>query len=260
MENPSTDASVDAREVAHFQQLAETWWQSDGPFWPLHTLNKLRIQWIVDQLQKSGRCNDQDSLPLVGLSVLDVGCGGGILSESLARVGATVLGIDVVEKNIHIARTHAVSSGLDIDYQLTTAESLRENGQHFDVVFNMEVVEHVADVNAFMSACNSLVKPGGATFIATINRNWLSWLVAIIGAEYILRWLPKGTHHYSMLRKPAEITALLAQDHFAVQNMTGIAVNPFSRAMKITPVRWINYMLYATRQQKSISDDRTTTP
>ena len=239
--------SVDAREVAHYQKLADAWWDPTGPFWPLHTLNNVRIEWIVRQIRQSMPERDQSSLPLEGLSVLDVGCGGGILSESLSQLGAKVMGIDVVEKNIQVARKHATAE-LDIDYQHTTAEVLRESGQRFDMVFNMEVVEHVADLNSFMSACNALVKPGGATFIATINRNWLAWLIAIVGAEIILGWLPRGTHHYHMLRQPSEINHFLKQDNFIVQNTVGVAVNPINRTMKITRMLWVNYMLHATRQ------------
>ena len=240
--------SVDVRELAHYQKLADTWWDPTGPFWPLHTLNNLRIEWIVREIRQSMPGRDQTTLPLNGLSVLDVGCGGGILSESLAQLGATVLGIDVVEKNIQVARKHAAAAELDIDYQLTTAEALKDSGQRFDVVFNMEVVEHVADLGSFMSACNALVKPDGATFIATINRNWLAWLIAIVGAEIILRWLPRGTHHYHMLRQPSEINRFLKQDQFLVQNTAGVAVNPMNRTMKITRMLWVNYMLHATRQ------------
>ena len=241
--------SIDAQEVAYYQKLADTWWEPEGPFWPLHTLNNLRVEWIVEQITESMPERKQTALPLEGLAVLDIGCGGGILSESLARLGAQVMGIDVVEKNIYVARKHALAVGLEVDYQLTTAESLSQSQQRFDVVFNMEVVEHVANLHSFMNACSTLVKPDGATFIATINRNWLSWFIAIIGAEYILRWLPKGTHHYPMLRKPSEIQALLQQDNFIVHNTTGVAVNPFSRTMTLTPVLWINYMFYAIRQE-----------
>ena len=239
--------TIDPSEVAHFQQLAETWWEPHGPFWPLHLLNAVRVKWIFSQLAESMRTCSQSDLPLSGLSVLDVGCGGGILSESLANLGARVTGIDVVDKNIRIARTHAETTRLDIDYQLTSVEALCARGQRFDVLFNMEVVEHVADLNTFMDTCNALLKPGGSTFIATINRNWLSWVVAIFGAEYVLRWLPRGTHHYAMLRKPSELKTLLSRDNFVVQDIVGVAVNPFNRAMKITNITLVNYMLHAIR-------------
>lgn len=243
-------ATVDIREVAHFRKLAETWWDPQGPFWPLHTLNKLRVKWIVNQLREITASDDPDAAPLAGLSVLDVGCGGGILSESLRRLGARVTGIDVVDKNIRIAKTHAASQGLDIEYQLSAVEPLRDYGRQFDVVFNMEVVEHVADLSVFMNACNALVKPGGSTFVATINRNWFAWLIAIFGAEYVLRWLPQGTHRYAMLRKPSEINTLLLRDNFTVRNTAGVAVNPFNKSMKITNVLWVNYMMHATKRGK----------
>lgn len=240
--------SVDEREVAYYQQLADTWWDTDGPFWPLHTLNSVRVKWIVEQIVQLMPGRTSYDLPLKGLSVLDVGCGGGILSESLACLGAQVTGIDVVQKNIQVAGHHAAAAGLDVNYRLTTVEALSDSEQRFDIVFTMEVVEHVANLQTFMSACNAMVKPGGSIFVATINRNWLSWLVAIVGAEYILRWLAKGTHHYCMLRKPREIEALLRQDNFLVRNTAGVAVNPIKRTMQVTSVLWVNYMLHATRR------------
>jgi len=239
--------SIDARELAHYHNLADTWWDATGPFWPLHRLNKVRVDWILAQISSSQFQAENSAQPLQGLSVLDIGCGGGILSESLARLGAQVTGVDVVEKNIFIAKKHAADSNLKIDYQHTTAEALSESNYRFDIVFNMEVVEHVADLSSFMSACNNLVKPGGATFVATINRNWLAGLVAIIGAEYVLGWLPKGTHRYNLLRKPDEIKTHLTQGGLEIQNASGVTVNPITRSMKLTPKLWINYMLYATK-------------
>lgn len=244
---PSTrSSSVDPREVAHYQALAETWWDKSGPFWPLHQLNQLRIGWIEQQLTRLGMTVNGPQ-PFSGLKVLDVGCGGGILSESLAKLGASVTAIDVVERNIQIARHHAQGEGLNIDYRHQTVESLADTGIRFDVVFNMEVVEHVADLSSFMTACNQLVRPGGATFIATINRNPLAWLVAIIGAEYILRWLPRGTHHYAMLRKPDELADCLAEGELRVQQLTGVGANPFNRRLFLSRSKYVNYMLVATR-------------
>jgi len=239
-----SSTSIDQREVEHFKSIAHTWWDPKGPFWPLHTLNKLRMAWILTQLKKHRLCSDGPSA-LAGLKVLDVGCGGGILSEALAEQGAEVTGLDVVEKNLAIAKTHAENSQLDINYQCLSVEELAQTEQHFDVVFNMEVVEHVADLNSFMTACSALVKPGGHTFIATINRNWLAWLVTIVGAEYVLQWLPKGTHHYSMLRTPKEITELLTRDRFDILHSAGVKVNPFTKRMSIVSSKRINYMLHA---------------
>jgi 2-polyprenyl-6-hydroxyphenyl methylase/3-demethylubiquinone-9 3-methyltransferase len=185
--------------------------------------------------------------PLAGLRALDIGCGGGILSESLARLGATVTGIDVVEKNIRIASHHAQSQDLSIGYEHRTAESMANSGETFDLVFNMEVVEHVADLSAFMAACNRLTAPGGLMFVATINRTWLAWLFAIIGAEQILRWLPKGTHRWRDFRRPSEIEQLLASGGLEVKARSGVAVNPLTRSFQLTRDTRVNYMLAASR-------------
>ena len=245
------DTTIDPREVEFYSQLAETWWDRDGPFWPLHKLNALRLAYIRDHLcQYFGR--DADSTrPLGGLTVLDVGCGGGILSESMALLGASVTGIDIVEKNIHVARLHAQEEGLPIDYRLMTAAELADSGARFDVVLNMEVVEHVADLAAFMRDCNRLTAEDGATFVATINRTPLAWLFAIVGAEYILRWLPRGTHRWRLFRKPRELEALLAEDGLAVRDIAGVAANPFMRSLRRTRLTSVNYMMFCTRHQGS---------
>jgi 2-polyprenyl-6-hydroxyphenyl methylase/3-demethylubiquinone-9 3-methyltransferase len=239
--------SVDPKSNAHFHKLADTWWDADGPFWPLHKLNSLRIEWIMAQLNAKGVLKEPQSL--AGLSVLDVGCGGGILSETLAKLGASVTGIDVVDKNIRIARLHAEAQMLDIDYHLTTTEALAKSGQLYDVVFNMEVVEHVADLTSFMHACNTLVKPGGYQFIATINRNPLAGLIAIFGAEYVLQWLPKGTHQYQKLVKPSEIRTHLNKGNFHEVANTGVKVNPFRKSMSVYSKLWVNYMLLAQKSK-----------
>lgn len=242
------NATIDPKEHDKFHQLADTWWDETGPFWPLHTLNKLRVEWILVQLKSELDLSEStNERPLTGLSVLDIGCGGGILSESLARLGATVTGIDVVEKNIHIAQTHAAKTQLDITYERITVEDMAERGDQFDVVFNMEVVEHVAELDTFLHASQALVKPQGSIFISTINRNIIAWLIAIVGAEYILRWLPKGTHRYALLRKPSEIEPSLINDHFDIKKSVGVAVNPFNKKMRITRSRVVNYMLHAIR-------------
>jgi 2-polyprenyl-6-hydroxyphenyl methylase/3-demethylubiquinone-9 3-methyltransferase len=235
--------TIDPKEVAFYEKLADTWWDLDGPFWPLHKLNALRIEWILSQLNTQ----NQDTQPLAGIKVLDIGCGGGILSESLAKQGANVTAIDVVEKNIKVAKAHAKQSGLQINYQLSSVEQMLETNQQFDIVFNMEVVEHVVDVNSFIRGCNALVKPQGTQFIASINRNWLAFIIAIFGAEYVTGLLPKGTHHYSKLVKPAEIIPLLHADGFELTASTGVAVNPIKRSMKLIKPTWVNYMLAAQK-------------
>ncbi len=239
------DATIDPYEVEHYSKLADTWWDTEGPFWPLHTLNALRVDYIREHLcQRFGRDAAAQS-PLSGLTVLDVGCGGGILSESIARLGARVTAIDVVARNIGVARLHAQASDLDVDYRQQTASDLAAGGEKFDVVLNMEVVEHVADVNAFMDDCCQLTAEGGTMFVATINRNPIAWLVAIFGAEYVLRWLPRGTHRYQMLRKPREIIATLEANHFDVADPVGVRVNPFNRTMALSSMTTVNYMLTA---------------
>lgn len=242
MANLQSD-NIDPKEVAYYEKLAGTWWDLEGPFWPLHKLNALRIEWILEQL----KAQNHKQQPLAELKVLDIGCGGGILSESLAKQGAIVTAIDVVEKNIGIAKSHAEKNGLKVDYQLISVEQMVETKQQFDIVFNMEVVEHVPNVDSFIGACNALVKPGGSHFIASINRNWLAYFIAIFGAEYVTGLLPKGTHHYSQLVKPSELFALLDADGFELTATTGVAVNPIKRSMKLIQPTWVNYMLVAQK-------------
>jgi len=241
------DSTIDQREVEFYTRLADTWWDREGPFWPLHQLNELRTAYILDKLcQHFGRDATSDK-PLDGLRVLDVGCGGGILSESMANYGAQVTGIDIVEKNIRIASLHAAQQDLEIEYGMTTASSLAETGDVFDVVLNMEVVEHVADVDAFMRDCCRLVSATGVMFVATINRNLLSWVVAIVGAEYVLRWLPRGTHRWGWFRTPAETAVQLAKGGLAVEDSAGVTANPFNRRLRMTKSTKVNYMLFAAR-------------
>lgn len=236
-------ASVDPQEAARYAALAETWWDRTGPFWPLHRLNELRVGYIRDMLCSLLQRDAAAPRPLAGVRLLDIGCGGGILSEAMAALGGEVHGIDVVERNIAIARHHARQSGLAIDYQTITAEALARQGLQYEVVLNMEVVEHVADLPGFLHACAQLVKPKGVLFVATLNRTLLSWLTAIIGAEYILRWLPKGTHRWRRFPKPGELQELLARDWLRLIARSGVRVNPFTRRMALTPFMGVNYML-----------------
>ncbi len=243
----SHDTTIDQREVEFYASLANTWWDREGPFWPLHKLNELRTAFILKKLcQHFGRDATIDK-PLAGLRVLDVGCGGGILSESMARSGAQVTGIDVVEKNIHVASLHAAQENLKIDYRLVTASALAATDETFDVVLNMEVVEHVADVDAFMRDCCRLVSDTGVMFVATINRNPLSWLIAIVGAEYILGWLPRGTHRWTWFRTPAEIADRLVDGGLTVSDASGVSVNPINRRFRLTERTNVNYMVFAKR-------------
>ena len=185
--------------------------------------------------------------------MLDIGCGGGILSEAMARLGARVVGIDVVERNIAIARLHAETSGVAVEYRHVAAETLAGQGERYDVVLNMEVVEHVADLPGFLQAGGQLVRPGGLMVIATLNRTALSWLFAIIGAEYILRWLPRGTHRWRRFPKPRELERLLARDGLRVTARTGVRVNPFTRCFRLTRLMAVNYMLVAEKPRRVCS-------
>ncbi len=254
--------NVDPREVAYYERLALTWWDRSGPFWPLHRLNELRTQYLRSALARAFGRDPRDGRPLAGLRILDVGCGGGILSEAMARLGARVRGIDVVRKNVEVARLHARGAGLTIGYDVTTAAALRERGDTYDVVLNMEVVEHVPDVPTFMEDCIRLVRPGGAMAVATINRTFLSWLFAIVGAEYVLRWLPRGTHRWRQFVTPGELVGLLEAETFAVTEQTGVRVNPFNRHFALTELMAVNYMLVARNRNREagITDTRWSGP
>ena len=239
--------SVDPQEIEKFNRFAETWWDASGPMWPLHRLNQLRTGYIRDQLVQHFGRNADDALPLAGLRILDIGCGGGLLSEAMAALGASVHGVDISDRNIAVATMHAAALQNPPVYELTTAEALYERGERYDGVLNMEVVEHVADLSAFMQACSGMVKPGGMQIVSTINRNPLSWFSAIFGAEYILKWLPKGTHQYSKLVKPAELQGLLDRDNMRVIAATGVFVNPLNRKMSLSRSQIINYMKVAVK-------------
>lgn len=247
MGGDATDQTTDPAEVERFRRLAGLWWQPDGPMWPLHVLNELRKGYVRDCLCAALDRHPGQQRPLAGLRVLDIGCGGGLLSEAMARYGAAVHGVDIGARNVAIAREHAGAAGLDIDYECATAESLAMRGEQYDVVLNMEVVEHVADLSAFMRSVDRLVRPGGHTFVSTINRNLRSFGVAIIGAEYLFRVLPRGTHQWRRFVRPDEIEALFARDGLRVRARTGVKVNPLSRRMWLSDSTSVNYMLLGER-------------
>ena len=240
-------ATIEPREVAYYDRLAEQWWDRQGKFWPLHRLNELRVQYLKQAICLHFDRWSVDDKPLAGLNVIDIGCGGGILSESMAALGANVHGIDVVEKGINVARQHGLQQGLAIRYDHATVEDIVACGEKYDVVLNMEVVEHVADLPLFMSACTQLVKPNGIMFIATINRTLQSWLFAIVGAEYILGWLPKGTHSWRKFVQPRELVELLDRDGLQVMASTGVKINPLTRHFSLGKRLAVNYMLSAVR-------------
>lgn len=248
-ETHETRTTVDPGEIAKFEAMAAEWWDPNGKFKPLHMLNPCRLGYIVDQVTAEfGR--DRDALDsLKGLRVLDIGCGGGLLSEPMARLGAEVVGADAAERNIHVARLHAEQSGLEIDYRHTTAEALAEAGETFDVVLNMEVVEHVADPLAYLTACRQLLRPGGVMICSTINRNAKSWLFAIVGAEQVMRWLPKGTHEWSKFITPDELFALLREAGLEPVDRKGFVFNPLTWSWRISPTDLsVNYVTTSVRR------------
>ncbi|MBT8436489.1 MAG: bifunctional 2-polyprenyl-6-hydroxyphenol methylase/3-demethylubiquinol 3-O-methyltransferase UbiG [Gammaproteobacteria bacterium] len=237
--------TIEPREVDYYDRLAEQWWDRQGKFWPLHRLNELRVEYLKNSICLHLDRSPHIAQPLVGISVIDIGCGGGILSESMAKLGATVHGIDVVEKSINIARQHSAESNLSINYEYASVEEIVERGTKYDVVLNMEVVEHVADLPLFMSACTRLLDADGIMFVATINRNPLSWLFAIVGAEYILGWLPRGTHQWRKFVRPDELERLLDPHGVKVTGSTGVRINPFSRQFSLSNRLAVNYMISA---------------
>lgn len=239
------DDTVDPEEVARYQRLARMWWEPEGPLWPLHVLNDLRRHWIRDRLCEALDRDPGAPRPLEGLAILDIGCGGGLLSEAMARLGARVHGVDVVERNTAIARAHSVQSSLTIDYECATAESLVSRGSTYDVVLNMEVVEHVADLRQFLDAVNALVRPRGHTFVSTLNRNVVSFVIGIIGAEYLFRILPRGTHQWGRFVRPDELATHLARGQLEIQARTGVKVNPLNRRMWLSRSMSVNYMVFA---------------
>ena len=223
--NPSR-STIDDAEIEKFEKMAEDWWNPDGPFKPLHALNPLRIQFIRDQLiQHFQRGDPLKPTPLRGLTILDIGCGGGLLCEPMTRLGAMVTGVDAADRNIDIARTHAQRMELSIDYRCAAAEDLAAEGLAFDVVLNMEVVEHVAEVDLFLNAAARLVRPGGLMIVATLNRTAKSYALAIVGAEYIMRWLPVGTHDWRKFVKPSELARGLRPYGVDITDVTGMVYN-----------------------------------
>ncbi|MBL3550955.1 bifunctional 2-polyprenyl-6-hydroxyphenol methylase/3-demethylubiquinol 3-O-methyltransferase UbiG [Rhodovulum sulfidophilum] len=224
----AAETTVDPSEVAKFEAMAAEWWDPAGKFKPLHMLNPCRLDYITRQIAAEFDRDLAAEAPFKGLRLLDIGCGGGLLSEPMARLGAEVVGADAAERNIPVARIHAEQSGLQIDYRHTTAEALAEAGEQFDVVLNMEVVEHVADPLAYLTACRALLKPGGLHLCSTINRNPKAFMMTILGAEYVMRWLPKGTHEYQKFITPDELCSLLEQAGLKLLDRSGFVFNPLT--------------------------------
>jgi 2-polyprenyl-6-hydroxyphenyl methylase / 3-demethylubiquinone-9 3-methyltransferase len=229
-----TSGTVDAAEVAKFEAMASEWWDPSGKFKPLHMLNPCRLDYVVGQVAAQFGRDRRAARPFDGLRILDIGCGGGLLAEPMARLGADVVGVDAAARNIPVARLHAEQSGLDIDYRHGTAEALAEAGEAFDVVLNMEVVEHVSDPAAYLAACHALLRPGGLMVCSTINRNPKSWLMAIVGAERVMRWLPVGTHDWRKFITPAELDALLRGAGLAPVDAKGFVFDPLGWSWSVS--------------------------
>jgi 2-polyprenyl-6-hydroxyphenyl methylase/3-demethylubiquinone-9 3-methyltransferase len=246
-EKAAPRANVDPREVERFSSQASEWWNPNGKFKALHRFNTIRLEYIRNTLLRHFERKPDDEQPLAGLNILDVGCGGGLLCEPLARLGANVTGIDPSRANIDVAKAHAAEAGLEVNYRLTSAEALVKQAEQFDLVLAMEVIEHVPNPDAFLISCAKLVKPGGLLLVATINRTFKALALAIIGAEYVLRWLPRGTHHYDKFVTPEEIARPL--DHAGLQllELQGVILNPLLMRWQLSRDLGVNYMALSAR-------------
>jgi 2-polyprenyl-6-hydroxyphenyl methylase / 3-demethylubiquinone-9 3-methyltransferase len=248
MDRRQTSAgTIDQEEVAQFSRISARWWDARGPMAALHKFNPVRLAYIRDRTAEHFGRDATRLDSLAGLRILDIGCGGGILSEPLARLGATLVGADPSDSNITVAQRHAAQSGLAIDYRNTTAEALVEAGEAFDVVLAMEVVEHVAEVELFVDLAASMVKPGGLMFVATLNRTMKSFALAIVGAEYILRWLPRGTHQWDKFVTPDELEIAIEQSDLRIIDETGVIYNLFADRWQLSSDMDVNYMIAAEK-------------
>lgn len=247
MTEPSSAASsssVDPAEIARFSKLSETWWDPNGKMKPLHRINPLRLAYIRDAACRKFERNPKSLNCLSDLRILDIGCGAGLLCEPLARLGAQVVGIDPSETNISVAKLHAERSHLSIDYRCTTVEEINAR-ERFDIVLAMEVVEHVTDVGAFLKRCAAAMKPSGLMTVSTLNRNWKSFALAIVGAEYVLRWLPRGTHQWDKFVTPEELASYLEACTLGITEQTGVVFNPLADRWNLSSDMDVNYMVIA---------------
>ena len=243
----SRASSVDDAEIGRFSRMAATWWDPKGPMAALHKFNPVRLTYIRGQAAAHYDLDPKKLDGLKGLRILDIGCGAGILSEPLARLGASVVGADPAEENIAAAKAHAESTGVEVDYRATTAEALAEAGEKFDIVLAMEVVEHVVDVPAFVATCASMVKPNGLMFAATLNRTLKSFALAIVGAEYVLRWVPRGTHQWDKFVKPEELELAMEDAGLDIIGERGVIYNPLADRWQLSSDMDVNYMLVGKR-------------
>jgi 2-polyprenyl-6-hydroxyphenyl methylase/3-demethylubiquinone-9 3-methyltransferase len=248
--------TVDALEIERFSALAAEWWNPNGKFRTLHKFNPVRLAYIRDNVAAQFGRDPRSAKPFEKLRILDIGCGGGLLCEPMARLGADVVGADASETNIEVARLHAAESKVKIDYRAVTAEALADAGEKFDVILNMEVVEHVADIDLFLAKCAEMLNPGGIMFVATINRTLKALGLAIIGAEYVLRWLPRGTHEYGKLVRPQDLERSLAAAGMAVRDRTGVVYNLLADRWQRSRDMDVNYMVIAER----VAEDEAVDP
>jgi 2-polyprenyl-6-hydroxyphenyl methylase/3-demethylubiquinone-9 3-methyltransferase len=239
--------TASADEIARFAAMAETWWDPHGTSRALHKMNPVRLAYIRDRVAGHFGCDPLKDHPLKGLSLLDIGCGGGLLSEPMRRLGARVTGIDATEENVRVAQLHAEQSGLDIDYRCVLPEDLATGKRRFDVVLNMEVVEHVADLDAFFRASCMLVKPNGVMAVSTLNRTIKSLMLAKVGAEYVLRWLPVGTHDWRKFVRPSELATGLRRHGVIVNDLSGMIYDPLGDEWRISRDLDVNYLAFGTR-------------
>ncbi len=232
--------SVNKKEIEKFSKMAEEWWDPNGKFKPLHKFNPIRIRYIKDNIINHFNLNDK-SKPLNKINILDIGCGGGLLSEPMSRLGANVVGIDASEKNIKIAKMHAKKNNLKIEYKNTSPENLKTN-KKFDVILNMEIVEHVEDINFFIKSCSKLLKKNGIMFVATLNKTLKSYIFGIIGAEYIMRWLPIGTHDWEKFVNPDDLIAISKKNNLTVQKLDGMKYNLIKDQWTLSNDKSVNYI------------------
>ena len=234
--------TINKEEIQKFSKLSEEWWDVNGKFKPLHMFNPIRIEYITENIKKYFKIKKEKTNSLEGIKILDIGCGGGLISEPMTRLGAKVTGIDASEKNINIAKMHSIESGLKINYVNTSPEKL-EDFETYDVILNLEIVEHVDNVDLYIKSCQKLLKKKGLMFTATLNRSLTSYIKAIIGAEYILRWLPIGTHDWNKFLKPEELENYLNKEKLITQDISGLEFNPFTKVWKKSSDLSVNYII-----------------
>ncbi len=234
--------TINKEEIQKFSKLAEEWWDVNGKFKPLHMFNPVRIEYITENIKKYFKIKDDKKNFLQGLQILDIGCGGGLISEPMARLGAMVTGIDASEKNISVAKLHSKKNNLKIRYINSSPENLKEI-EKYDIILNLEIVEHVDNVSFFIQSCQKLLKKNGLMFTATLNRSLTSYIKAIVGAEYILRWLPIGTHDWNKFIKPEELENFLIKENFSIFDIKGLKFNPFTNKWKRSKDLSVNYII-----------------